>query len=57
MPECGERVFEAAMPYVCEKSVGPNRHLRFRTGKSFCNAPFERAQVQKVARNGKTDLD
>ncbi|MEY2429773.1 MAG: topoisomerase, partial [Verrucomicrobiota bacterium] len=30
-PKCGSRVFETAMHYVCEKSVGPNRSCDFRT--------------------------
>src|SRR5438309_10015627 len=28
-PKCGNRVFETAMHYVCEKSVGPNRSCAF----------------------------
>jgi DNA topoisomerase-3 len=55
-PKCGNRVFEAAMHYVCEKSVGPNRSCDFRTGKVILQRAIERAQVQKLLETGKTDL-
>src|SRR5437660_811436 len=55
-PKCGNRVFEAAMHYVCEKSVGPNRTCDFRTGKVILQRAIERTQVQKLLETGKTDL-
>jgi DNA topoisomerase-3 len=55
-PKCGNRVFEAAMHFVCEKSVGPNRTCDFRTGKVILQRAIERAQVQKLLETGKTDL-
>jgi hypothetical protein len=55
-PKCGSRVFETAMNYVCEKSVGPNRSCDFRTGKIILQRPIEKAQVQKLLETGKTDL-
>jgi DNA topoisomerase-3 len=55
-PKCGSRVFETAMHYVCEKSVGPNRSCDFRTGKVILQRAIERAQVQKLLETGKTDL-
>ena len=55
-PKCGNRVFETAMHYVCEKATGPNRTCDFRTGKIILQRTIERAQVQKLLDTGKTDL-
>jgi len=55
-PKCGNRVFEAAMHYVCEKAVGANRTCDFRSGKIILQRPIERPQMQKLLENGKTDL-
>ena len=55
-PKCGQRVFETAMHYVCEKAVGPNRTCDFRSGKIILQRPIERAQMQKLLEGGKTDL-
>jgi DNA topoisomerase-3 len=55
-PKCGNRVFEAPMNYICEKSVGANRSCDFRTGKIILQRPIERAQVQKLLETHKTDL-
>jgi Zn finger protein HypA/HybF involved in hydrogenase expression len=54
--KCGNRVFETAMQYVCEKAVGPNRTCDFRSGKIILQRPIERAQMQKLLETGKTDL-
>jgi DNA topoisomerase-3 len=55
-PKCQSRVFETAMTYVCEKSVGPSRSCDFRASKIILQQPIERAQVQKLLATGKTDL-
>jgi DNA topoisomerase-3 len=55
-PKCGNQVFEMAMHYVCEKSVGANRTCDFRTGKVILQRAIERAQVEKLLTTGKTDL-
>ena len=55
-PKCHSRVFEAAMSYVCEKSVGAARSCTFRAGKIILQQPFERPQAQKLLATGKTDL-
>jgi hypothetical protein len=55
-PKCQARVFETAMTYVCEKSVGPSRSCDFRASKIILQQPIERAQVQKLLATGKTDL-
>jgi DNA topoisomerase-3 len=56
-PKCGNRIFETAMHYVCEKSVGPNKSCDFRRiGKVILQQPVERAQAEKLLAAGKTDL-
>ncbi len=55
-PKCRNRVFETAMSYVCEKSVGANRTCDFRAGKIILQQPIERPQIQKLLSTGKTDL-
>src|SRR5260370_725175 len=55
-PKCGNRVFETAMQYVCEKSTGAARECDFRSGKIILQRPIERAQMQRLLETGKTDL-
>ena len=56
-PKCGSRVFETAMHYVCENTVGPHRTCEFRRiGKVILQQHIERAQAQKLLETGKTDL-
>jgi DNA topoisomerase-3 len=55
-PKCGARVFEHGSHYVCEKSLGPDKTCDFRTGKVILQQPVERAQVQKLLAEGRTDL-
>lgn len=55
-PKCQHRVFEAAMSYLCEKSVGANRNCTFRLGKVILQQAIERTQAQKLLASGKTDL-
>jgi DNA topoisomerase-3 len=55
-PQCGSRVFDTAMHYVCEKATGNARTCTFRSGKVILQQPVERAQMQKLLATGKTDL-
>jgi DNA topoisomerase III len=55
-PQCGSRVFESSMHYVCEKATGNARTCTFRSGKVILQQPVERAQMQKLLQTGKTDL-
>lgn len=55
-PKCGARVYEHGAAYVCEKVFGPNRSCDFRSGKVILQQPVERAQMQKLLAEGKTDL-
>ncbi|MDD5298761.1 MAG: DNA topoisomerase III [Rhodocyclaceae bacterium] len=55
-PKCGSRVFDHGTAYVCEKSVGPGKSCDFRSGKLILQQPVERAQMEKLLANGRTDL-
>ena len=55
-PKCQNQVFETAMAYVCEKSVGAQRSCDFRASKIILQQPIERPQVEKLLATGKTDL-
>ena len=55
-PKCGSRVFEMPQAYVCEKAVGPEKTCDFRSGRTILQRPVERAQMEKLLADGKTDL-
>lgn len=55
-PKCGAGVFEHGMSYVCERSVGPSRSCDFRSGKIILQQPVERAQMEKLLTDGRTEL-
>ena len=55
-PKCKGQVFEQAMAYVCDQSVGPDKHCDFRSGRVILQRPIEREQMQKLLATGKTDL-
>ncbi|MDZ4814914.1 MAG: DNA topoisomerase III [Verrucomicrobiota bacterium] len=55
-PFCTGQVFESAMSYVCEKSVGPERKCTFKSGKVILQRAIPREQMQKLLTNKKTDL-
>jgi len=55
-PKCGGRVFEHAMAYVCENSLGPAKRCDFRSGRVILQRPIEPEQIRKLLATGKTDL-
>jgi len=55
-PKCGGRVFEQAVSYICENSVGPKHTCDFRSGRVILQRPIESEQIQKLLATGKTDL-
>ncbi|MGB5082152.1 MAG: DNA topoisomerase III [Burkholderiales bacterium] len=55
-PKCAGRVFEQAVSYVCENSVGPTRTCDFRSGRVILQRPIELEQLQKLLATGRTDL-
>ncbi len=55
-PKCGASVFEHGNAYLCERSVGPAKSCDFRSGQVILQQPVERAQMEKLLAEGKTDL-
>ena len=55
-PKCGSSVFEHAVSYVCEKSVGPQHSCDFRSGRMILQQAVERGQMHKLLATGRTDL-
>ncbi len=55
-PKCGSNVYETPQAYVCEKAVGPDKTCDFRSGRVILQRPIERAQMQKLLSEGRTDL-
>jgi DNA topoisomerase-3 len=55
-PRCGSRVFDNDLNYACEKAVGLQPGCAFRLSKVILKRPLDRAQVQKLLAEGKTDL-
>jgi len=55
-PKDGGRVFETPTAYVCENAVGPDRTCDFRSGRMILTRTIERAQMEKLLAQGKSDL-
>ncbi|MEZ5705147.1 MAG: DNA topoisomerase III [Burkholderiaceae bacterium] len=59
-PICGSPVYEHGSNYVCAKTVPtqeqPTPSCSFKSGKIILQQPIERAQMQKLLVEGKTDL-
>jgi len=55
-PKCGAAVYEHGAAYVCEKAFGQDRSCDFRSGKVILQQAVERAQMEKLLAEGKTDL-
>jgi DNA topoisomerase-3 len=55
-PKCGGNVFEQPMNYLCERATGPAKTCDFRSGKVILQQPIERAQMEKLLNDGRTDI-
>ncbi|HTN49471.1 MAG TPA: DNA topoisomerase III [Burkholderiaceae bacterium] len=55
-PKCGGRVFEQPMTYLCERATGPERTCDFRSGKVILQQPVERAQMERLLKDGRTEV-
>jgi len=55
-PKCSGAVYENGMKYICENTVGPNKHCDFNTGKVILQQEISEEQVKKLLATGKTDL-
>ncbi len=54
-PKCGGRILEGPTSYFCEHSVGA-RTCDFRCGRIILQQPVDRAQLEKILSQGKSDL-
>jgi DNA topoisomerase-3 len=55
-PKCSGAVYEDGMRYVCENNTGPSKSCDFKTGKVVLQQEVSAEQVQKLLKEGKTDL-
>ena len=44
------------MNYLCERATGPEKSCDFRSGKVILQQPIERAQMEKLLNEGRTDV-
>ncbi len=44
------------MNYLCERATGPAKTCDFRSGKVILQQPIERAQMEKLLSEGRTDV-
>ncbi len=55
-PKCAGGVYEHGSGYICENAVGPEKTCDFRVSRIILQQSIERPQLQKLLREGKTDL-
>ena len=55
-PKCNGNVYEHGSGYTCENAVGSERSCDFRVSRIILQQPIERAQLQKLLSEGRTDL-
>ena len=55
-PVCGGRVFETMMAYACENTFGDAPTCKMKIGKKILLQDIDRAQVEKLLTQKKTDL-
>jgi DNA topoisomerase-3 len=55
-PVCGGRVFETLMSYACENAFGDAPTCKMKIGKKILLQDIDRAQVEKLLTQKKTDL-
>lgn len=53
-PKCGGKVYEHGMSYTCEHT--PTKTCDFRSGKVILQQEVSREQMEKLLRDGRTDL-
>ncbi len=54
-PKCGGRVLEGPTSYLCEHTRG-TRSCDFRCGRTILQQPVDRAQLEKILTEGRSDL-
>ena len=55
-PRCGGKVFESETQYLCEHSQSDKKPCKFKSGKVILEQTVERQQMEKLLKEGRTDL-
>jgi DNA topoisomerase-3 len=55
-PKCGGKIFEGPDTYLCENSQRETKRCTFKVEKVKTGRPIDVAQLQKLLKEGKTDL-
>jgi DNA topoisomerase-3 len=55
-PKCGGKIFEGPDSYICENSQRETKRCTFKLEKVKTGRPIEVEQLQKLLKDGKTDL-
>jgi DNA topoisomerase-3 len=55
-PKCGGKIFEGPESYLCENSQRETKRCTFKVEKVKTGRPIDIAQLQKLLKDGKTDL-
>jgi len=55
-PKCKGKVFEGPTYWICEKTQSETRKCTFKVGKKVLEQPVERAEVEKLLKDGRTGL-
>jgi hypothetical protein len=55
-PKCGGKIFEGPESYLCENSQRETKRCTFKVEKVKTGRPIDVAQLQKLLKDGKTDL-
>jgi DNA topoisomerase III len=54
-PACGGKVYELDDKYICETSQADKKACKFEVKKVVCQVPIDRAQLNKLIADGRTD--
>jgi rRNA maturation protein Nop10 len=53
-PQCGDKVYEVEMAYVCRRSVGADSSCRFRAGKMILQQAISAEDMRQLLTEGRT---
>jgi Zn finger protein HypA/HybF involved in hydrogenase expression len=55
-PKCKGKVFETDAAFLCERSQAEKKPCKFKIGKTILQQPIDKAQAEKLLKDGRTDL-
>ncbi|HXT11696.1 MAG TPA: DNA topoisomerase III [Candidatus Angelobacter sp.] len=55
-PQCGGKVFDTEIGYICERTQAETKKCKFKISKEILQRPIDREQAQKLLDKSKTDL-